>query len=121
MRELLRRLGLRKMDEMERLIAFIAQRNAYIFLVTVLAGWALYESWRAYAEGGRPNLAPGGLLCGAVVIQGFSQLFMARKAVAGDEDSYESGPLLGLIMLVCVVAVLICTVGAAFLLLAVGP
>lgn len=119
MKKLLGRLGFRKMDEMERHIAFRAQSNAYLFLGLALAAWSLYESWRVWAYHERLNLLPGGLLAGAVLIQCASQLIMTRRAVAGDEDSYETGPLVRLVLLIFAVVGVIVTAVAAVLLMGV--
>lgn len=117
MKELLKRLGLRKMDEMERQIVFVAQRNGYLFLAGALLVWSLYESWRVYSLHERLRPLPGLLLVTAVLIQCFTQLVLTRRAVMGDEDSYETGPLAGLVLLVAAVAGLIAVAVAAVLLL----
>ena len=44
MKRIFEKLGVRKMDEMERHILFKAQRNAYLFLVAALVIWSFYES-----------------------------------------------------------------------------
>lgn len=119
MKNLLKSLGFHKMDEMERYIAFRAQRNAYLFLVAALAVWTFAESWRVYAHHTRLNLLPCMLLAVSSLVQTFSQLIMTRNAVKDDEDSYETGPLLRLILLACVVAGVIVTIGAAFVLMSV--
>lgn len=119
MKGILRRLGLRRMDEMERHIAFRAQRNAYFFLIAALLAWSFYESYRVYAYHTRINPLPCALLGAAGLIQTFSQLVMARNAVKDDEDSLETAPLLGIIVLICVVAGAAATVGAAIILMGV--
>ena len=119
MRGFLKKLGFRKMDEMERYIAFRAQRNAYIFLITALSIWSMYESIRVFVHHTRLNLFPCTLLVAASLIQNFSQLAMTRSAVKDDEDSYETGPLLKIILLICVVTGVIVTIGASFILMSV--
>ena len=52
-------------------------------------------------------------------IQSFSQLILTRNAVKDDEDSYETGPLAKIVLLVCVVVSLIATVVAALVLVSV--
>lgn len=119
MKEVLKKLGFRRMDEMERHIAFRAQRNAYVFLAAALLAWSFYESYRVYAYHTRINILPCALLGTAALVQGFSQLVMTRNAVKDDDDSYETAPLLGIIILICVVAGVVATVGAAFVLMGV--
>ena len=119
MKDIFRKLGLRKMDEMERHIAFRAQRNAYVFLVAALVVWSFCESYRVYAYHTRLNIIPCGLLAAAGLIQSFSQLAMTRNAVKDDKDSYETAPLLGIILLICVAAGVAATVGAAVILMGV--
>ena len=119
MKGIFRRLGFRGMDEMERHIVFRAQRNAYVFLVVALLLWSFYESYRVYAYHVRINLLPCALLGAAGLIQSFSQLVMTRNAVKDDDDSCETSPLLGIIVLVCVAAGAAATVGAAVILMGV--
>ena len=109
----------RGMDEMERYILFRSQRNAYFFLVAALAVWSFYESWQVYARHTRLNLLPCLLLVGAVLVQSFSQLAMTRRAVQGDEDSCETGPLAKLVVLACALACVAASAGAAVALLCV--
>jgi hypothetical protein len=44
-----KKIGFRKMDEMEQHIAFKAQRNALIFLLVTLLLWTLYEAHQVFA------------------------------------------------------------------------
>ena len=119
MKNWLNRLGFRRMDEMERQIAFRAQRNAYVFLLGALLVWTLYESGLVFARGSTLNPLPCMLLSAACAIQTISQLAMARSAVQDDEDSHETAPLLRLILAVCVVAGVVITLGAAVTMLGV--
>ena len=112
-------LGFRKPDEMERHIIFRAQRNSYFFLMAALLIWSFWESCKVYIYHTRLNLIPCLLLAGAALIQSFSQLVMTRNAVKDDEDSFETAPLLKIIVLVCVTASAIATAGAALLLMGV--
>ena len=113
MKRFLKNLGFRKPDEMERHIIFRAQRNSYFFLMAALLIWSFWESCKVYIY--HTCL----LLAGAALIQSFSQLVMTRNAVKDDEDSFETAPLLKIIVLVCVTASAIATAGAALLLMGV--
>ena len=119
MKRILQRLRMRKMDEMERHILFRAQRNAYLFLVAALVVWSFYESYQVHTRHGRLNLVPCLLLVVAALIQTFSQLILTRRAVQGDEDSFETEPLVKIVVLVCAVIGVIVTIGAAVVLLCV--
>lgn len=113
MKPLLKKLRFHKADEMERAILLRAQRNSYIFLVAALFIWSLYESCRVYLYHTRLNPLPCLLLAAAAVVQVFSQLLLTRRAVQGDEDSHETGPLLMLVALVCAIAAIAATAAAA--------
>lgn len=119
MKSIWKKFRFHKPDEMERHILFKAQRNAYLFLVAALVVWTFYESWQVYARHTRLNLLPCLLLTGAVLIQGISQLLLTRRAVQGDEDSYETGPLVRLVALVCAAACVLAVLMAAVALLCV--
>jgi len=113
MKKLFRRLGFRRMDEMEQYIAFRAQRNALLFLLIALFVWTVYEAYRVYAFDTMLNPFPCFLLSTAACIQIFSQLIMARNAVKDDEDSFETAPLLKIIIWICIVVGVVVTIGAA--------
>ena len=119
MKRIFQKLRLRKLDEMERYILFRAQRNAYIFLVVALVAWSFYESYQVYTRHSRLNLVPCLLVTAAALVQTFSQLILTRRAVQGDEDSFETGPLVRIVVLVCVAAGVIATIAAAVMLLCV--
>ena len=115
MRNFFRRFRFHKPDEMERHIVFRAQRNSYIFLIVTLLIWSCYESYKVYAYHAKLNLIPCMLLVTATVIQSLSQLIMTRNAVKDDEDSYETAPLLKIIISICVIVSVIVTIGAAII------
>lgn len=109
MKNFFKKLGFRKMDEMEQFIAFKAQRNALIFLFLALFVWTLYESYKVYAFETKLNLLPCFLLVAAFWVQTISQLVMSRNAVKGDDEYNESSPVLKIILVVFVVAAVIAT------------
>lgn len=119
MRKLFKHLGFHKPDEMERYIVFKAQRNSYLFLIIALSVWSFFESYKVYAHHTRLNLFPCMLLVTAAVIQSFSQLIMTRNVVKDDEDSYETAPLLKIIIFICGVAGIVATVIAAIIFISV--
>lgn len=119
MRRILKGLKLHRPDEMERHILFKAQRNAYLFLVAALVIWSFCESLRVYIHHSRLNLLPCLLLTAAVLIQYLSQLILTRRAVKDDEDSWETGPLVKLVVLSCAIAAAAVTAAAAVALMSV--
>ncbi len=104
MKELFKKLGFHKMDEMEQSIMFKAQRNAFLFLEFALIIWALYESYKVLAYHTQLNILPSMLAMGGIVIQNVSQLIMTHNAVKGDEDSPKVSPLFKTILLCIIVA-----------------
>lgn len=119
MKKFFNKLGFRKMDEMEQQIAFKAQRNALAFLLISLFVWTLYESYKVYVFHTSLNLFPCFLLVAASSIQTISQLIMTRNVVKDDEDSFETTPLLKVIIWVCVVVGVIVTIGTAIIIMGV--
>ena len=117
MRRISKKIHVRKPDEMERHILLKAQRNAYLFLVAGLLLWSLYESYKVYAYHSMLNPFPCFLLGAAAVIQSFSQLLLTRSAVKDDEDSCETGPLIKIAALLCVVAGIVAVAVAAVVLM----
>ncbi len=106
----------RRPDEMEKYILFRAQRNSYVFLIAALTLWSLCESYRVYAYHTRLNILPCTLLVAAMAVQTLSRLVMTRNAVKDDEDSFETAPLLRLILFICAAAGVIVTIGAVMIL-----
>ena len=119
MKQFFNRLGFRKMDEMEQYIAFKAQRNALLFLLVSLFIWTLYEAYRVYAFNTMLNPLPCILLAAASSIQLYSQLIMARNAVKDDEDSFETSPLLRIIIWTGIIVGVVATIGAAIMIMGV--
>lgn len=58
---------------------------------------------------------PSLILCFAVCVQGFFQMAMKRKMVAGDEEYREPNKLLRAVITLIVVVVLILSIGTYFL------
>jgi len=77
----------------------------------------LYESYKVYAFHTPLNLVPCFLLVAASWIQTLSQLIMTRNAVKDDEDSFETSPLLKIIIFICVVVAVVVTIGAAIIIM----
>lgn len=103
MKKFFEKLGFRKMDEMEQLIAFKAQRNAFVFLLFSLAVWTLYEAYKVLMFHTSLNPLPCFLLTGASSIQFFSEAIISHNAVKGDEDSPKASNLSKTILLCAVV------------------
>lgn len=119
MRNFWKKLRTHRPDEMERAILFKAQRNAYFFLVAALVVWSFCESAQVYRTHQRLNLIPCLLLAGAVTIQSLTQAVLTRRAVQGDEDSWETGPLAKLALLLSALACAVLALATAAVLTAV--
>lgn len=119
MKNFFKKLGFRKMDEMEQHIAFKAQRNALLFFELALLSWSFYECYKVYAYQTRLNTFLCLILSVGLVIQGFSQLIMTRNAVKNDEDSCETWPLFKILLLCLVIAAVIISFGVAFIIMGV--
>lgn len=106
---------MRKMDEMERSIQLHAEEWGYRAALLSLSAWALFNCWQAFTNGSEYSPLPALILCLAVCVQGFSQMAMRRKMVAGDEEYREPNKLLRAVIVAIVVVVLVLSVGAFFL------
>lgn len=120
MKRIFKRIIFNKTDEMQKSIIFKAQRNSYIFLIIALLIWSLYETYQAYSCRSKLNLVPCLLLAAACIIQAFSQLILTRSAVKDDEDSYETEPLIKIVLLICAVVGVTVTAIAAILLMGIN-
>ncbi len=106
-------------DEMSRQIARTARGHAYAFLLAALTLRCLWETARSLSRQTIPDLLPLALLAGAALVETASRLLLTRRAVKDDEDSFETGPLRGLVLLTCLTLGLAALAGAAWLLLGV--
>ena len=109
-----------RQDEMGRHILLLSQRNGYLFLMSTLAVWTFYESWRVFAHRARLNIVPCLLLSAAAVVQSVSQTALTRRAVRGDEEAGD-GRAPRLVLLILGVAAVAATVCAAVALWVVKP
>lgn len=111
MKEFFRRLGFRKMDEMEQMVALKAQRNTLLYGVVFLLGWSIYNAWRALATQGEMDTTPSFLLVTMSLVLTFSQLYYQKRLLAGTEEgeaysrSFRNTLLAGLGITVVLVAV----------------
>ena len=115
MKRFLKRLGFHSLDEMEQAILFRAQRNAYIFLVISVLVWSLYESYKVYVYHNRLNLFPCLLLVMTMAIQSLSQFIITRNAVKDDENPYEAGAIVKIIVVICGIVSMIATIVTAII------
>ncbi len=106
---------MRKMDEMERSIQLHAEEWGYRAALLSLSAWALFNCWQALANGSEYSPLPALILCLAVCVQGFSQMAMRRRMVAGDEEYREPNKLLRAAVVAIVVIALALSVGAYLL------
>lgn len=106
---------MRKMDEMERSIQLHAEEWGYRTALLSLSAWTLFNCWQALANGSEYSPLPALVLCLAVCVQGFSQMAMKRRMVAGDEEYREPNKLLRAAVAAIVVIALALSIGAYLL------
>ena len=106
---------MRKMDEMERSIQLHAEEWGYRTALLSLSAWALFNCWQVLANGSEYSPLPALVLCLAVCVQGFSQMAMKRRMVAGDEEYREPNKLLRAAVAAIVVIALALSIGAYLL------
>ena len=101
---------MKKMDEMDRSSQLRAEELAYKAVLGALIVWTCATWSNALLHRLPPDLLPGLILCLAVCIQGFSQLLIKQKMVAGDEESQELNHIARiLVATVAVISFLVCT------------
>ena len=106
---------MKKMDEMERSIQLHAEEWGYRTALLSLSAWALFNCWQALANGSEYSPLPALILCLVVCVQGFSQMAMRRRMVAGDEEYREPNKLLRTVVAAIVVIVLVLSIGTYLL------
>ena len=106
---------MRKMDEMERSIQLHSEEWGYRAALLSLSAWVLFNCWQTLKHGSEYSPLPSLILCFAVCVQGFSQMAMKRKMVAGDEEYREPNKLLRAAIVAIVVVVLVLSIGTYLL------
>lgn len=85
----MQKLGFQEMDEMQKLIALKAQRNALIYVLVFLLLWDGVEIFRAF----RYNIAVGNLptflLSTLSLVLIGSQIYYQQKVLKGSEEGAE--------------------------------
>ena len=85
---------MKKMDEMDKNILLRAQALGYKCTLILLSLWTFYNCYQVLAHGAKYSPLPGLVVCFAVCIQGFAQMAMKRKMIAGDEEYREPNKIL---------------------------
>lgn len=107
MRDILKKFGIRKMDEMEKNIALKAQRNALLYMYIILAVWIAREIYRFYADSTVIDLFPVFLLVTIGLVREGSRFFYEKKAVEDDEDYRKENPIYKQVLLGVLIAVIV--------------
>lgn len=103
------------MDEMDRNIQLRSEEWGYRAALLALSAWTLFNCWQTLMFDVKYSPLPSLILCFAVCVQGFSQMAMKQKMIAGDEEYREPNKLLRAIIASIVVIVLILSIGTYFL------
>ena len=115
MKQLFEKLGFHKMDEMDKVIAQKAQRNALIYVIVALLVWSFYESYKVYTQNTPINLAPCFLLVSTCLVLNFSQLFFQKQAVKDDDEYKDENPFWKIVLIIAIISVIIVSFGSWFL------
>lgn len=99
---------MKKLDEMGRNIQLRSQEWGYRAALLMLGAWTFFNCWQTLKNGAAYHPLPGLILCLAVCVQGFSQMVLRRKMVAGDEEYREPNrPLWGVVAAVVAAAIIL--------------
>ena len=112
MKQFFNKIGIHKMDEMEKNISLKAQRNALIYLIVALLVWSLYESYNVHMQNSTINLAPCFLLVSTSFVLIFSQMYLQKRAVKGDDEYKEENPFYKLILAIAIIVGVIVSIGS---------
>ena len=101
----------KQFDEMERSIKLRASSIAHRVTVILLGIWTLYESYLVlFTEAQQYNIVPVLLLTASIFVDGFAELILKRKMIAGDEEYREPSKILGIVIVVIAIAAIITSV-----------
>ncbi len=102
---------MKKMDEMDRNIQLCSEEWGYKSVLLALAVWTLFNCWQTLVNGAKYNPLPGFVLCFSTCVQGFSQLAIKQKMIAGDEEYKEPDKLLWTVIAAVIIVSIIASVG----------
>lgn len=106
---------MKKMDEMDKNTLLRAQALGYKCTLILLSLWTFYNCYQVLVNGAKYSPLPGLIVCFAVCIQGFAQMVMKRKMIAGDEEYREPNKILWAIVAVVALAAILLSVGTFIL------
>lgn len=86
MKKWMKKLGFQEMDEMQRLIALKAQRNALIYAVLFLLAWEGWNLFRTLRYETELDNIPGLLLSTITLVLIGSQIYYQQKVLKGSEE-----------------------------------
>ena len=86
MKKWMKKLGFQEMDEMQRLIALKAQRNALIYAVLFLLAWEGWNLFRTLRYETELDNIPGLLLSTIALVLIGSQIYYQQKVLKGSEE-----------------------------------
>ncbi len=106
---------MKKMDEMDRNIQLRSEEWGYRSALLALAVWTLFNCCQTLINGAKYSPLPGFILCFAVCVQGFSQLAIKQKMIAGDEEYKEPNKLFWTVIAAVAIVAVIASVGTCFI------
>lgn len=96
----MKRINIHSMDEMEKSIVLKSQRNALIYLSAALLIWILYDLYKFLTvHNSMINLTPLFLLCTAGLVQNFSEIYLRKHMVKGDDEYQEKYPFSRIVLI----------------------
>lgn len=102
---------MQKMDEMDRNIKLRSEELGFKMAVLALAIRTLYESWQAYFNNVKTNNLSVYILALVLCVQGFSEMIMKRKMIAGDEEYKEPNKFLWSVIAIIAVIAIVLSIG----------
>lgn len=106
---------MKKMDELDRSIQLHSEEWCYKAALLALSIWTLCNCWQVLMYDVEYNPLPSLILCLAISVQGFFQIAMKQKMVAGEEEYREPNRFLRTVLSAIVLVVLILSIGTYFL------
>jgi hypothetical protein len=106
---------MKKLDEMDRNIQLRSEEIGFKITLLLLSVWTFYNCWQNLVNGAKLSPLPGLIVCFAVCVQGFSQMMIKRKMIAGDEEYREPNKILWTILGMIAIAAILLSIGTYFL------